>query len=592
MKFQELKKSLTIGVKPIYLIEGKDGFLRDKSLELIKNAALTFPEFNYDEFTVDKIAESPDTFFATVSSYPFMAEKRFVVLREFYPTAQELKQKLYKQVFTEDFDTTVIIIINENACKNLEKLERITIVDCEKLDEPTAALYVKNECVKQGVVIDNSAVSLLYEFCRGDMTRISMETNKLIAFAGEDKYISCESVNAVTHKDTEYQVYDLAEKVAASNKAEAISILKEMMERTQDKQRVFTIIYYHFRRMFYSAISACDTAELASSLGESEWVMKKLKTQSKKFTPKRLKEINDKLCLLDGDFKQGIISLDDALYSSVLNVLFIDFIKNVPNIVVNDFLSWQGGIVFIILAVAFYLILNVLTTHNATKLTFGFFGYVLACSVVSLVLNATAIQYIILITLGVVFVLLLFATEIKRDVWNTNSAKKLSTAELENAKSSAPTVNRAINEIIKAIQNMSKNDVGAIIVLSNTKMPENIINSGVKLDANISSSLIESIFVPKTPLHDGAMIIQGDKIQAAGCFLPLSQERDLPKDLGTRHRAGIGITETINVTSIIVSEETGIVSYVQRGIITRYADSEALRQVLKDYYWQDLLGQK
>ena len=80
------------------------------------------------------------------------------------------------------------------------------------------------------------------------MTRISMETNKLIAFAGEDKYISCESVNAVTHKDTEYQVYDLAEKVASSSNAEAMQILKEMMEKTQDKQRVFTIIYYHFRR--------------------------------------------------------------------------------------------------------------------------------------------------------------------------------------------------------------------------------------------------------------------------------------------------------------------------------------------------------
>ncbi|MBO5713566.1 MAG: DNA integrity scanning protein DisA nucleotide-binding domain protein, partial [Clostridia bacterium] len=143
-----------------------------------------------------------------------------------------------------------------------------------------------------------------------------------------------------------------------------------------------------------------------------------------------------------------------------------------------------------------------------------------------------------------------------------------------------------------AVQNMAKNDVGAIIVLSNTKVPENILNSGIKLNASISSSLIESIFVPKTPLHVGAMIIQGDKILAAGCFLPLSQERDLPKDLGTRHRAGIGITETINVTSIIVSEETGIVSYAQEGKITRYADSEMLRTKLKEYYWQDLIAQK
>ena len=112
----------------------------------------------------------------------------------------------------------------------------------------------------------------------------------------------------------------------------------------------------------------------------------------------------------------------------------------------------------------------------------------------------------------------------------------------------------------------------------------------MRIDAEITSALIESIFFPKTPLHDGAIIINNDKIQAAGCFLPLSQETDLPKDLGTRHRAGIGITEVLNVTAIIVSEETGIISYARAGKITRYADSEMLRKILKEFYWQDLVG--
>ena len=156
----------------------------------------------------------------------------------------------------------------------------------------------------------------------------------------------------------------------------------------------------------------------------------------------------------------------------------------------------------------------------------------------------------------------------------------------------AKTVTQNINEIIKALQTMSKNDIGAILVLSNTKIPDNIISSGVKLNADISSALIESVFFPKTPLHDGALILQNDKILSAGCFLPLSQEVNLPKELGTRHRAGIGITEMINVTAIIVSEETGIISIAQGGKITRYADSEMLRKVLKEFYWQDLIGQK
>ena len=139
---------------------------------------------------------------------------------------------------------------------------------------------------------------------------------------------------------------------------------------------------------------------------------------------------------------------------------------------------------------------------------------------------------------------------------------------------------------IKAVQSLSKNNTGALIVLSNGNLPKEIIDSGVTLNANISNQLIEGIFIPKAPLHDGAMIIYGDKIQAAGCFLPLTQ-KDFPKDYGTRHRAGIGVTEVADVSTIIVSEETGIVSYVRRGEISRYVDSESLKKYLKDYYWKE-----
>ena len=149
--------------------------------------------------------------------------------------------------------------------------------------------------------------------------------------------------------------------------------------------------------------------------------------------------------------------------------------------------------------------------------------------------------------------------------------------------------NKIIDEMVKALQNMSKNDIGAIIILANNNIPKSIIESGVVIDATISSALIESVFYPKNPLHDGAMIINGTSLYAAGCFLPLSQEQHHPKDLGTRHRAGIGITETVNVTAIIVSEETGIISIAQSGKIRRYADSEMLRQTFKEYYWQDIL---
>ena len=267
---------------------------------------------------------------------------------------------------------------------------------------------------------------------------------------------------------------------------------------------------------------------------------------------------------------------------------FINFInqKVIPLFKLNAPVIVEMVFIFI----ALFALFSLLTKNNAKKISVVFFVYVIAISSISLLLDVSIVVYLLFILLFAVCVITMFATEIKRSVWNTKSSKSLSSDVANTIRNTQQFVNRNINEIIKALQNMSKNDIGAILVLSNTKIPNSIIDSGVKIDSEISSALIESIFFPKTPLHDGAIIIQNDKIQAAGCFLPLSQETDLPKELGTRHRAGIGVTEVLNVTAIIVSEETGIISIARGGKISRYADSESLRKVLKEYYWQDLIG--
>lgn len=195
--------------------------------------------------------------------------------------------------------------------------------------------------------------------------------------------------------------------------------------------------------------------------------------------------------------------------------------------------------------------------------------------------------FVIIPLIMLLVVISLYAVEIKRMVWAKNP--KMADVKHDGGVYDEEKINECINEIIKALQDMSKTDTGAIIVLSNGNIPPQILDSGVRLDGDISSALIESVFFPKTPLHDGAMIINGTKIVAAGCFLPLSQQVDkIPKDLGTRHRAGLGITENIDVVSLIVSEETGIITIAKAGKITRYADSQALKKVLVEYYWQEL----
>ena len=243
------------------------------------------------------------------------------------------------------------------------------------------------------------------------------------------------------------------------------------------------------------------------------------------------------------------------------------------------FLEW------VLLFVLMYFVFRTLKENNAKYLIIVYSVLTLAVGIVMILapgLDSNA--YVIYLMLQSVFFLLLFSTEIKRQIWAGKRGTAATTMESTSAVGSR--AEEYIGSIVKAVQSLSKANIGALIVLSNGNLPKEIIESGVSLGAKISNQLIEGIFIPKAPLHDGAMIIYGDKIQAAGCFLPLTQ-RDFPKDYGTRHRAAIGVTEAADVSAIVVSEETGIVSVVKRGEITRYVDSESLKKFLRDYYWKE-----
>lgn len=173
--------------------------------------------------------------------------------------------------------------------------------------------------------------------------------------------------------------------------------------------------------------------------------------------------------------------------------------------------------------------------------------------------------------------LLFFAHDLRHDVFHF-SWKKHFRGALENV--SVEDLNHSVSEIIKACQKLSKSDTGALIILCDD-VNEQIVESGVKLEADISSSLLETIFFHKTPLHDGAVIISANKVVAAGCYLPLSQENNLPREFGTRHRAAIGVSAKYpDITVIVVSEETGIISAVKDGKIKRYLGADQLKRII------------
>ena len=189
-----------------------------------------------------------------------------------------------------------------------------------------------------------------------------------------------------------------------------------------------------------------------------------------------------------------------------------------------------------------------------------------------------------ILVLAIVSVVVLFPQDIKRKLWEISSPRDEKEFFQTDYGCTEDELHEAIGEIVKAVLNMAKKNVGALIVIAPTSIPSNVIKSGTVLDSKLSYQLLECIFNTKAPLHDGAAFVRGNTVVAAGCFLPLTQSLEVDKELGTRHRAAIGITETNNVMAIIVSEETGVISVAINGIITRYYDSEMLRTKLEEVY--------
>ena len=256
----------------------------------------------------------------------------------------------------------------------------------------------------------------------------------------------------------------------------------------------------------------------------------------------------------------------------------------------NPAMAIAMGVSVLVFTLLYYFIISFLFRNSANEIIWIFVAsMVVGACVVSFTLTLNSAIFLIIPAMFLVLIFILYSVELKRIVWERKNARLLDFKKEGEITYDEEKIRNSINEIIKALQNMSKARIGAIIVLSTGNVPSQIIDSGIKLDSDISSQLIESVFFPKTPLHDGAMIINDTKIVASGCFLPLSQKiENIPKELGTRHRAGLGVTETIDVISLIVSEETGVISIARAGKITRYVNAEMLKNILSQYYWQEI----
>lgn len=199
---------------------------------------------------------------------------------------------------------------------------------------------------------------------------------------------------------------------------------------------------------------------------------------------------------------------------------------------------------------------------------------------VSYFANLHAVYYLLAnaMQLGLIAILIMFQPELRRGLEHLGRQGVSKRLNFDNYGENK--TEEIIKETVDACRSMSKSRIGALIVFERKEKLGTIIETGVNINADVSSGLIVNIFIPKTPLHDGAMVIRNDKISAAACFLPLTQKQTLSKELGTRHRAGIGLSEETDAAVVIVSEETGKISVALEGDLITNLTPEALEDRL------------
>lgn len=257
------------------------------------------------------------------------------------------------------------------------------------------------------------------------------------------------------------------------------------------------------------------------------------------------------------DFASSYLVIPDFKPTDALEIVIISFLIYEVMVWIKDTRSWQlfKGIVMLLVFVMFASILNLTTILWLAEKT---------------------------LNVGIIAVIIVFQPELRRALEQIGRKNIFANFNIgdESRNVNEKFSDRTINELIKATYELAKTKTGALVVIEQEVSLSEYERTGIDIDSVISSQLLINIFEHNTPLHDGAVIIRHDRIVSATCYLPLSDNMELSKELGTRHRAGVGVSEVTDSLTIIVSEETGKVAVALEGKIYRNIDGEQLRKYL------------
>lgn len=255
--------------------------------------------------------------------------------------------------------------------------------------------------------------------------------------------------------------------------------------------------------------------------------------------------------------------------------------NDIINAILSGFqeLRFQDVLDIVIITVLVYKIIEWSMNTRAYQLLKGL-GVLLLVLLLSTLFNLYTINYLLntLLVSGIVVIAVIFQPELRRGLAHIGRFK-FTFLQKERAEDSG-----VVKEIVNALIELSKRKVGALIVIERETRLDEYFATGTQVDAKTTSALIQNIFEPNTPLHDGAVIMREGRIHYAACVLPLFNDSNISKELGTRHRAAMGISQASDSLTLVVSEETGVISYAENGKLVRYVDRIALTELLESVF--------
>lgn len=255
--------------------------------------------------------------------------------------------------------------------------------------------------------------------------------------------------------------------------------------------------------------------------------------------------------------------------------------NDIINAIISGFqdIRFQDVLDIVIITVMVYKIIEWSMNTRAYQLLKGL-GVLLLILLLSTLFNLYTINYLLntLLVSGIVVMAVIFQPELRRGLAHIGRFKFNFSAKDKSDDSGI------VKEIVNALIELSKRKVGALIVIERETKLDEYLPTGTLVDAKITSALIQNIFEPNTPLHDGAVIVRDGRIHYAACVLPLFDDANISRELGTRHRAAMGVSQASDSLTLVVSEETGVISYAENGKLVRYVDRIALTELLESIF--------